>query len=100
MNNLRERNNITVSDAGIITLTDSGRQIAEMIYDRHELLSECLETVSYTHLDVYKRQLYRGLGWEIISNKMTYVIKDRQIPTKLKEPGYVRRVQWLSLIHI
>ena len=25
---------------------------------------------------------------------MTYVIKDRQIPTKLKEPGYVRRVQW------
>ena len=43
MKNLRERNNITVSDAGFITLTDSGRQIAEMIYERHELLSECLE---------------------------------------------------------
>ena len=28
---------------GFITLTDSGRQIAEMIYERHELLSECLE---------------------------------------------------------
>ena len=41
--NLREKNNITVSDAGFITLTDSGRQIAEMIYERHELLSECLE---------------------------------------------------------
>ena len=42
MKNLREKNNITVSDAGFITLTESGRQI-EMIYERHELLSECLE---------------------------------------------------------
>lgn len=43
MKNLREKNNITVSDAGFITLTESGRKIAEMIYERHELLSECLE---------------------------------------------------------
>lgn len=43
MKNLREKKNITVSDAGFITLTESGRQIAEMIYERHELLSECLE---------------------------------------------------------
>ena len=43
MKNLREKNNITVSDAVFITLTESGRQIAEMIYERHELLSECLE---------------------------------------------------------
>lgn len=43
MKNLREKNNITVSDAGFITLTESGRQIAEMIYERHELLLECLE---------------------------------------------------------
>ena len=34
MKNLREKNNITVSDAGFITLTESGRQIAEMIYER------------------------------------------------------------------
>ena len=43
MKNLREYINITVSDAGFIILTVSGRQIAEMIYERHELLSECLE---------------------------------------------------------
>lgn len=49
---------------------------------------------SFALLYPYSIPLYRGLGWEIISNKMTYVIKDRQIPTKLKEPGYVRRVQW------
>lgn len=42
MKNLREKNHITVSDAGFIFLTDSGREIAEMIYERHEFISECL----------------------------------------------------------
>ena len=42
MKNLREKNQITVTDAGFIYLTDEGRQIAEMIYERHKLLSECL----------------------------------------------------------
>lgn len=42
MKNLREKNQITVTDAGFIYLTDEGRRIAEMIYERHELLSECL----------------------------------------------------------
>ena len=42
----------------------------------------------------YSIPLYRKLGWEIISNKMTYVVKDTQIPRKIKEPGYVRRVDW------
>ena len=34
------------------------------------------------------------MGWEIVSNKITYSVKDRQIPTKAKAPGYVRRVPW------
>lgn len=42
MKNLREKGHITVSDAVFITLTESGRHIAEMIYERHKLLSECL----------------------------------------------------------
>lgn len=42
MKHLRERNHITVSDAGFITLTDEGRSIAEMIFERHELLSKWL----------------------------------------------------------
>ena len=42
MKNLREKEHIIVSDAGFITLTESGRHIAEMIYERHKLLSECL----------------------------------------------------------
>ena len=39
MKNLRERNHITVTKEGFIYLTDTGRQIAEMIYERHELIS-------------------------------------------------------------
>lgn len=34
------------------------------------------------------------MGWEIISNKITYSVKDRQIPEKAPAPGYVRRVNW------
>lgn len=43
MKNLREKKHITVTDAGFIYLTDSGREIAEMIYERHQLLSSWLE---------------------------------------------------------
>lgn len=42
MKNLREKQHITVTDAGFIYLTDAGRQIAEMIYERHEFLSKWL----------------------------------------------------------
>lgn len=42
MKNLREKNHITVTEAGFIYLTDSGREIAEMIYERHQFLSEWL----------------------------------------------------------
>ena len=39
MKNLREQEHIVVSDAGFISLTASGREIAEMIFERHELIS-------------------------------------------------------------
>ena len=42
MKNLREKNHITVTKAGFIYLTDSGRAIADMIYERHEFLSSWL----------------------------------------------------------
>ncbi len=42
MKNLREKNHITVTKTGFIYLTDSGRAIAEMIYERHQLISSCL----------------------------------------------------------
>ena len=42
MKNLREKNHITVTDAGFIYLTESGKKIAEMIHERHELLAAWL----------------------------------------------------------
>ena len=42
MKNLRQKQHITVTDAGYIYLTDSGREIAEMIYERHQLISNWL----------------------------------------------------------
>lgn len=45
MKHLREKEHITVSDAGYITLTESGRSVAEMIFERHEILTTVLTTL-------------------------------------------------------
>lgn len=45
MKNLRESEHITVTDAGFIYLTESGKEIAEMIYERHEILSSWLTSL-------------------------------------------------------
>ena len=42
MKNLRENGYIEVDPSGYITLLDSGRQIAEKIYERHTTLSKGL----------------------------------------------------------
>lgn len=49
MKNLRMKNHISVDGSGFITLTPSGREIAEMIYERHQLISSWL-----VHLGVPK----------------------------------------------
>lgn len=42
MKHLRESEHITVSPEGYISLTDAGSQIAQMIYERHKLISSWL----------------------------------------------------------
>lgn len=42
MKNLKEKKHITVTDAGFIYLTETGKDIAEMIYERHQLLTSLL----------------------------------------------------------
>ena len=42
MKNLRQKEQITVTKEGFIYLTDSGKEIAERIYERHELLTSWL----------------------------------------------------------
>ena len=43
MKKLRESNHITVTPEGFIYLTESGKEIADRIYERHKLLSSWLE---------------------------------------------------------
>ena len=43
MKHLRENNHIVVSREGYITLTESGREIANMIFERHKVISSALE---------------------------------------------------------
>ena len=38
MKNLRQKEHITVTDSGFIYLTDSGKKIAEHVYEKHQLL--------------------------------------------------------------
>lgn len=45
MKKLRQNEHITVSPEGYIYLTEAGREIAEMIYERHKLLSSWLITL-------------------------------------------------------
>lgn len=45
MKNLRQNGYITVDDEGHISLTDTGRQIADTIYERHTLLSSWLTSL-------------------------------------------------------
>lgn len=42
MKNLREKNYITVTKEGFIYLTDTGKEIADMIFERHEVISSWL----------------------------------------------------------
>ena len=45
MKNLRENGSIHMDADGYITLTEKGREIAEMIYERHTLISSWLVTL-------------------------------------------------------
>ena len=42
MKNLKQKDLITVTDSGFIYLTSAGKEIAEMIYERHEFLLKWL----------------------------------------------------------
>lgn len=49
MKNLREKKHITVTDSGFIYLTNSGKNIAELIFERHEFLSSWLISLGVPH---------------------------------------------------
>ncbi|NLY20529.1 MAG: GNAT family N-acetyltransferase [Tissierellia bacterium] len=71
-------------------------------YSGHGLVSELIkmalrgmkdrgQTISY--LFPYSIPFYRKKGWELMSDHMTYVIKDTQLPMNKDVPGHVERVE-------
>lgn len=49
MKNLREKEHIVVSDEGYITLTSSGKAIAERVYERHKVLTGWFVKIGVDH---------------------------------------------------
>ncbi len=45
---LRDNGYISVDQNGLLSLTESGREIAEMIYERHTVLTELLTSLGVT----------------------------------------------------
>lgn len=71
MKKLREAGHITVTDAGFIYLTDSGKEIADMVYERHVFMSQWLmklgvpediATTDACHLEhVFSKESFQAL---------------------------------------
>ena len=49
VHDLANEDYIHISDNGLITLAPKGREIAEMIYERHTVLSNILEKIGVSH---------------------------------------------------
>ncbi|WP_026888928.1 metal-dependent transcriptional regulator [Clostridium beijerinckii] len=45
MKNLREKEYIAITDDGNIVLTDAGKEIANMVYEKHTFLSNWLKSI-------------------------------------------------------
>lgn len=45
MKNLREKEYISITDEGNIVLTDAGKEIANMVYEKHTFLSNWLKSI-------------------------------------------------------
>lgn len=54
MKNLREDNYISVDDSGNITLTEKGKEIADKIYDRHNVIAGFLMQLGTSEETAYK----------------------------------------------
>lgn len=73
MKNLKSNGHITVTDAGFIYLTESGRGIAEKVYERHRFISSWLISLGVPE-DIATEDACKME--HIISNESYAAIKD------------------------
>lgn len=64
----------------------------------HKLLEQALKNMRargqlISYLYPYSIPYYRRKGWELVSDKISYVIKDYQLPANRQVPGEIRRVK-------
>lgn len=64
----------------------------------HQLLQTALEKMRanqqyISYLFPYSIPYYKRKGWEIISDKIDFVLKDTQLPKEQEVPGYVHRLE-------
>ncbi|MGI6508687.1 MAG: metal-dependent transcriptional regulator [Saccharofermentanales bacterium] len=58
MKKFRRDGLITMNEAGHITLTDSGRKIAERVYERHEVIAKFLRSIGVGREQAYEMPVY------------------------------------------
>lgn len=73
MKNLKSNGHITVTDAGFIYLTESGREIADKVYERHRFISSWLISLGVPE-DIATEDACKME--HIISNESYAAIKD------------------------
>lgn len=73
MKNLKSNGHITVTDSGFIYLTESGREIAEKVYERHRFISSWLISLGVPE-DIATEDACKME--HIISNESYAAIKD------------------------
>lgn len=71
----------------------SGKGIMSRLM-RQSLLRMHKKKQSLALLYPYSIPLYRKFGWEIISNKISYSVRDSQLPEHHATDGFVHRVDW------
>ncbi len=88
----------TVFDIGFITSVSTYPEysgmglMSKLMWQSLSNMRELGQSVSILY--PYSIPLYRHKGWEIISDKMSFQLKDSQLPQKIHAPGYVRRVEY------
>lgn len=83
MKNLRNKELISMDESGFITLTDTGRNIAESIYERHTILTNALVALGVS-LEIAKKDACRiehDISEETFKKIKEYV-KNKGVSTK------------------
>ena len=81
MKALREANYIKIDSDGYITLTESGLQIAEKVYDRHQTIATALMAIGVSEEKAYADscKIEHNISDESFEKLKEYLIKNNRL---------------------